>query len=153
MSRSCASRWGNNTCQTVPECPIRDWLIVDAGPDQGTLVFSRTPSGGKIRNNVRVSDQFRKDMTVPDRRAACDGAPRCERRRDREPTIVDVPPGAEQVIQEALSVRPAFGVREPTAHTGVVAEIAQSIGAGPIALGLADEVRARGEVVDVRTMF
>ena len=47
----------------------------------------------------------------------------------------------------------AFGVREATAHTGVVAEFAHSIGAGPIDLGLADEVRGRGDVVDVSTMF
>lgn len=112
-----------------------------------------TPSGGKNPEQCESVGSIPERHDSADRRAACDGAPRCERRRDREPTIVDAPPGAEQVIQKALSVRPAFGVREPTAHTGVVAEIAQSIGAGPIALGLADEVRARGEVVDVRTMF
>ena len=57
----------------VGKCPIRDQLKVDPDSDQGTLIYSRTPSGGKVRNNVTVSDQFRKDMTVSDRTLSAPG--------------------------------------------------------------------------------
>lgn len=44
-------------------------------------------------------------------------------------------------------------LREPTENTAVVAELAQFIGTGQSARGLAHELSIRGDVVDMRHML